>query len=530
MAPQYKQINTYGFRLTACAISGILSSLPFIFEDLFLLEWILISPYFFFMFSEEKMTSKSAFLYGFAFNFSKTFVLMSFLYELRYLSSLDLSISIICIIITVGIALISALQSAIFGLFSILIRKISELFNSSYSKIIYSSLLFTLFEITLTLGTLAFPWNVTYITQASFLPMIQSSSIFGAYFVSFIVLLFNAAIAVLLIKKTRLDIILFACVIMLSNIYFGSYTLGSKSQKGDKLKITIYQDNKSSYDKWSSSSLDAYNQFASDYYNNYERFENSDIILLSETIFTTTFYKNKSECPSRTLKIQRGLENISLNSKSVLVAGAFGRSNGKQYNCLYAFENAEMNDSVYSKRSLVPFGEFIPFGNVLYTLFPALRNFNLSGNQLTPGESGVVFETEKGVLGALVCFDSMFPQNSTESVSNGAEIILLSTNDSWYNDSYAIYRHLDHARFRAIESGRYVIRCATTGVSSIIDEKGRITSRTDILTKQILQGEAVLLQKNTFFNNIGFLFVNLAVVILIFHVIIVKTKEKRKSI
>lgn len=101
-----------------------------------------------------------------------------------------------------------------------------------------------------------------------------------------------------------------------------------------------------------------------------------------------------------------------------------------------------------------------------------LENFNLRGSYLSPGNSSEVFDSSIGKLGGIICYDSIFYYNSSESVREGAEIIVLSTNDSGYNDSAAAFQHYAHSVFRAVENRKFVIRAATTGISGIIDSFG----------------------------------------------------------
>jgi apolipoprotein N-acyltransferase len=77
-------------------------------------------------------------------------------------------------------------------------------------------------------------------------------------------------------------------------------------------------------------------------------------------------------------------------------------------------------------------------------------------------------------LGCLICFDSIYEQLTYESVRDGAEIICLSTNDSWFSDSAALYMHNAQAQLRAIENRRYVARAANTGISTVINSRGEV--------------------------------------------------------
>ena len=75
--------------------------------------------------------------------------------------------------------------------------------------------------------------------------------------------------------------------------------------------------------------------------------------------------------------------------------------------------------------------------------------------------------------GALICYDSVFAELSRRSVKNGAEIIAVSTNDAWYKDGPAVKNHKSQSIIRAIETGRYILRSANTGISCIITSKGK---------------------------------------------------------
>jgi apolipoprotein N-acyltransferase len=77
----------------------------------------------------------------------------------------------------------------------------------------------------------------------------------------------------------------------------------------------------------------------------------------------------------------------------------------------------------------------------------------------------------------LICYEAIFPEIARESVDFGAQLLVNITNDSWYGFSSAPYQHLAISRMRAIETGRYLVRAANTGVSAFIDPVGRELAR-----------------------------------------------------
>ena len=89
---------------------------------------------------------------------------------------------------------------------------------------------------------------------------------------------------------------------------------------------------------------------------------------------------------------------------------------------------------------------------------------------------------------------------------NGAKYIAIVTNDSWFNDSVGIYTHLRHAKLRAIENRRNVMRAANTGISAFIDEKGRIITQTEALTLDTASAEVYAIDSNTLYYYVGDIF------------------------
>ena len=130
-------------------------------------------------------------------------------------------------------------------------------------------------------------------------------------------------------------------------------------------------------------------------------------------------------------------------------------------------------ENYYSKRHLVPFGEYVPWRDLFTAIYPPLSDIGMLDNDFTPGEDPAVFDTGEYKIGSAICFDSIFAELIRGSVNDGAELIAIETNDSWFSDSAAVYMHEAQAKLRAVEAGRYVLRAANTGISAIISPTGR---------------------------------------------------------
>ncbi len=156
----------------------------------------------------------------------------------------------------------------------------------------------------------------------------------------------------------------------------------------------------------------------------------------------------------------------------------------------------------YDKQHLVPFGEYIPFGQYFSFLSPLVE----SAGNFTAGTSGQPLDMGRIKLGILICFESIFPDIARVSVTEGANLLVNLTNDAWYGRSSAPYQSLAMSVFRAVETKRYLVRSANTGVSAFIDPVGNIFEETEIFSSTVRSKQVVLWEELTVFCRSGYLF------------------------
>lgn len=164
---------------------------------------------------------------------------------------------------------------------------------------------------------------------------------------------------------------------------------------------------------------------------------------------------------------------ITAIAGGVPVAAGIQRAEGARYfNALAVTDAAGRIVSVYDKWHLVPFGEYLPYGD-------QLANFGLgafaaqSGGGYTPGPGPRVLDLgAAGKVLPLICYEAVFPQDLR--TPERADWILQVTNDSWFGNLAGPFQHLAQARLRAVEQGLPLLRSANTGVSAVIDAKGRV--------------------------------------------------------
>jgi apolipoprotein N-acyltransferase len=142
--------------------------------------------------------------------------------------------------------------------------------------------------------------------------------------------------------------------------------------------------------------------------------------------------------------------------------------------------------SRYDKIHLVPFGEYVPLGNLLFFAESMVRNVG----DFAPGTEYTVSRLGGHAIAATICYEDVFPGLMRQFPLRGAEAIVNITNDGWFGSSSAPYQHLRMALVRAVGSRRYIVRAANTGVSAIIDPRGNIVARTELGARTVLEGTA----------------------------------------
>ena len=169
------------------------------------------------------------------------------------------------------------------------------------------------------------------------------------------------------------------------------------------------------------------------------------------------------------------LERLALRHDTVLLTGlpVKNTDTGEYYNSVLALGGSQRR--FYHKRHLVPFGEYTPLGFLLDDLVAALR---IPVSDFSAGDSArpPLIDTAKATLGLSICFEDIFGDEIRAALPE-AEALINVSNDAWFGDSAAAHQHLQMARMRSVENGRYLARGTNTGVSAVIDEKGRIVAR-----------------------------------------------------
>ena len=506
-------------RINALFISllcGIIGAIPYYCDKLFVLTFVSLFTQFYTVMLQRR-ANKGVFLPFFLFFLGFYFSLYLFLSELYPFERFGFTETQAVFVVVCSCLLIPILHASVEAMIMWFSKYIPD--NTAFP--IGCAALWVLGEALLTVGSLAFPWANISVSLTGWLPYLQTASLFGNRFVTFVTVLICCILAFSLAvrKKTHAYIGL-----AVASIYIiSSYALWFiPTEKVEPFNASIIQGNVLSNEKWSSNNRDAifdrYISMTEDAAKN-----GADLIFLPESAIPSRFVENG--------RIHKAMSEIAEYHNVTIFLGINHYDEGDQFNSVIAVMPDGSISERYDKRHLVPFGEFIPFADSLGKLFPFVGELSSDSGAYSEGDRCVVINTELSNVAPLVCFDSIFPEFSREASQNGATTLAVVTNDSWFNDSAGIYTHLRHSQLRAIENRRYILRAANTGISAFINQRGEIIESTKPLSPEIVYADVYNIKDKTLYTATGDLtvyFSLLLVSILVLYTIRSKTNGKNK--
>jgi apolipoprotein N-acyltransferase len=166
------------------------------------------------------------------------------------------------------------------------------------------------------------------------------------------------------------------------------------------------------------------------------------------------------------------------------------------YNSLFIF-NTDGTLRVYHKHQLVPFAEFLPAASI----FGAIPGADYI-SRFSAGQAVATQTLGSLTIGPLICWESAFADLAYDEVRQGAQVFVIATDDGWFGQTSGPFQHAQIAQMRAVETGRWVIRAAATGISEIIAPNGVPTVRVPLDTERTMLG-SIGPPQPTVFSRIG---------------------------
>ena len=491
---------------------GAISSYSLPPYNYFIINFITFSLFFIFIFKKKKELSKnkSFFKYGWYFGFG--YFLFS-LYWIAISLTFDQSFKFL---IPVAIILLPACLAIFYGL-------MAYLYSIFYSKNVTSS--FFIFSILF--GTIefirgsvltGFPWNLIAFSFSSNIYFIQILSIIGTYSFNLICISLFTIPAVFILRDSNKEIMVCIFFILVSSgfLIFGNIkdnNFNSLESIKNSYTIKVISPN---------ISLDKF------YSKEDELKIINELIELSSSTKTepTIFLWPEGIIPDSYLKdmsIYKDLFSNNFGEDDLIIMGLKSEEakNDKSliFNSMAVFNNKLDLIKSYNKVNLVPFGEFIPFENILSII--GLKTVTNNYKSFSSGDVRTPLNIKNSKIDInllpLICYEIIY--SGKLSSDNNFDYIVNISEDGWFGNSVGPKQHFTHSIFRSIETGKYIIRSANNGISAIINPMGIIEQKVDFGTTGYIAFKESKLIKTTFFNIYGnqiFLMLILIYIFLIF--------------
>lgn len=312
-----------------------------------------------------------------------------------------------------------------------------------------------------------FPWLQVSYSQLD-APLSGYIPVLGGYGTGYMLVFSSAIVAYSLGQRTLWK----RTAWILSIIWGAGFTLSFVNWTnpiGKAIQVTLVQGNVPQNKKW----LPEYRiRTMLDYQHMTEKHWDSDVVIWPETAIPAFLHQVEEF-------FIRPLENKAKQNHTDVIISLPGQGN-QQYDYYNMVLTLGRERGTYKKNHLLPFGEYLPLqplsGWVLDTIGVQLGNFTSGGDsQPLLHAGGYPFATS-------ICYEDAFSSAFISALPAAAYLINV-TNDAWFGDSLEPYQHMQIARMRAMESGRFLLRATNTGVTGFIGPKGRVVKQAPLFIK-----------------------------------------------
>ena len=291
-------------------------------------------------------------------------------------------------------------------------------------------------------------------------------------------------------------------IVIGGSVLYGRTQLQQKISRALPISVTLLQGSRAEYtvDDFTSEGLDRL----------YEPMlkqavgKGSTLVVLPETVWLKTLQLDGTTSPwaQEPLSIdamQQLLAKLLRETSTVVIFGIDAVSGSRMYNTTIVWSKDGLR-GVYRKRRLVPFSEYLPA--LLGRWAPQNR---IHGEQFvfTPGEGSQLIRLNGVVLGPFICQEVMFPSLVRQSVRDGAQLLVTTGNDGVFTSPIVAWEQAGLAQLRAVENGRYLLRCMKSGISAIIDPQGRIMASAPLHAQMSVVGDVQPIGELTWYTRHG---------------------------
>lgn len=311
-------------------------------------------------------------------------------------------------------------------------------------------------------------------SQVGMLPVIQIASVTGVLGVSFLLVTVNVALSRLIIafrepsRRSALVWAVAAGVLVALTIGYGVRTLRTPDGATETLRVATVQgeidERGRDRDTIRHTIFDRYRMLTAGL-----RDSRPQLIVYPETMTGSYLLQDR-------LFLMFITEMARITGSEFLVGSRNLTDDGERYrlsNSVFLIDSTGRVRDRYDKSRLAPFGEYTPLAH----RFPWLTQFRLSGLELTPGTRTDPLQLANGTrIGVGICYEAMFGSDLRRLVRNGAQLLVIVSDDVWFEGTGESRQLFSEAALRAVENRMPVVRCANMGLSGMIDSRGRVTA------------------------------------------------------
>lgn len=385
-----------------------------------------------------------------------------------------------------------ALPLAILGLpaflalfYGLAVMLANSLWSDGWGRLAALSAAFGLVEWLRSFVATGFPWNAIGYGMMPVPLMMQSSNLIGIFGMSMLAVFIFSSPALLGTRRGMVPGLTLAVLLLAGHVGYGFYRQHRPLPEpaADAITVRIVQPG-------IDQSRKMLNADRAEIFQEHLRLsalpptpgkKRPDIIVWPETSVPFILTQN----PDALEEIAKTLEDGQiLLTGAVRMEDAGAGHPPRYYNSVYAVDGQGQIIGATDKVHLVPFGEYVPFEDVL-------RRFDIENIVSLPGgfspaasRTPIILPSGKKLY-SFICYEIIFPDEVPADIAS-SEAILNVTNDGWFGDTPGPYQHFQQARVRAVETGLPVIRAANTGISAIIDPLGGIEAGLDYGQKGII--------------------------------------------
>lgn len=343
------------------------------------------------------------------------------------------------------------------------------------------------------LGPFGMTWESAANAMVEHPVFLQILALTGMWGLSFCLALAGSVLSELCFRRSRAlaGLAVVAWVVLPAALAaFGAWRLQQPLPAGQPLRVAVVQVGLSRETKWDPRFRDLTLQ-------RLERLTRRAVARGAHLVVwpeTSIPYRGFLKRPSLTRAVARLARDLGI----WLVVGSLEGEPGATQNILSLIDPRGAYVGRYDKQRLVPGGEYLPLEPIL----ERLRIFDQVSRHI-PGKGDGLLGAGGVALGSLICFESMVPYLAAERVRQGADLLVVATNDSPVGEHPGALHHFDAAVLRAVETGRFVVQAANNGVSGVIDSRGRrvVSSGMDEVTT--LAADVQTATEETLYCRIG---------------------------